>query len=620
MHDLKAYSGPTTKLVMGFDIGTTYSGISYCILEPGRVPEILGVTRQVLHFSSFFTFPTQELVQSDAKIPSLLYYDKDGVFKAAGAEVLAESVIQTALAEGWTKAEWWKLYLRPKYFSSSINPDDELPPLPAGSSAVNVLTDFIKYLFQCAKKYIQERHRALAWSLITDSIEYIFTLPNGWEGIQHQLYRRAIEEAGLVPSTPEGRSRVHMLSEGEASLHFCVPNLSNVWSADQSAPEGVVVIDAGGGTIDLSMFSVTSNPISCEEIAPAECRLQGSVFVTRRARVLLQRKLQGWEHSGDEEISEFTREFDQSTKLIIKTDQEPAYVRVAGRRYTNSKYGISAGKLRLSGEEATGLFNDSVDAITSAFEQQQKHATIPITAAFLVGGLSTNDWLWSRIQSYFQTRNIKACRPDSYISKVVPNGAVLSHVDRDNHRVASRVARATYGVVCALPVKENDEQHIDRKALWEKDPAGKYYVPGYFDSKLRKGAQVREEMEFRESFSLTENNPKDFGMQTVRFVCYRGNLSDPKWVDQDRCESCLQHSFFLLTSNIVASFSIEFTIRADLSKATKDLVMMKSSGKVYYQLDYHVTIFFGFTELQAELGWKTKNGEQRIPAVISYTD
>ena len=47
--NLKSYTGPP-KLVVAFDIGTAYSGVSYCILEPGQVPEILGVMRQVLHF------------------------------------------------------------------------------------------------------------------------------------------------------------------------------------------------------------------------------------------------------------------------------------------------------------------------------------------------------------------------------------------------------------------------------------------------------------------------------------------------------------------------------------------------------------------------------------------
>ena len=221
-------------------------------------------------------------------MPSLLYYDQDGNVKAAGAEALAEHITQTANTEGWTRAEWlvvrrvqapicslmkprWKLHLRPNHLASSINPQDDLPPLPPGKSAVGVLTDFIKYLLQCAKTYIEEHHLAFTWSTHEDSIEYIFTHPNDWEGVQQQLYRQAIEDAGLVPSTPEGRSRVHMLTEGEANLHFCVSNHLDMGTTNKAAPRGVAIIDAGGGTIDLSMFSIKVNPISCEEIAPAEC-------------------------------------------------------------------------------------------------------------------------------------------------------------------------------------------------------------------------------------------------------------------------------------------------------------------------------------------------------------
>jgi hypothetical protein len=272
-------------------------------------------------------FPAQPPTGGDAKVPSLLYYDKTGNVRAAGAEVLTENALEDALSNEWMKAEWlvikdvkahslnlylpprsrWKLHLRPKHLASSINPADDLPPLPPGKSAVDVLTDFIDFLFRCAKTYIQERHLAATWSTIEDSTEYIFTHPNGWEGVQQQLYRRAIERAGLIPSTPEGQSRVHLLTEGEASLHFCVSDLLNAETAIQAAPQGVVIIDAGGGTIDLSMFSMTSAPISGEEIAPAECmrlsqmaefllthlysslgRLQGGVFVTRRARAMLQ--------------------------------------------------------------------------------------------------------------------------------------------------------------------------------------------------------------------------------------------------------------------------------------------------------------------------------------------
>ena len=45
MLTLQPYRGLVHKLVLAFDVGTTYSGVSYAILDPGEVPNILGVKR-----------------------------------------------------------------------------------------------------------------------------------------------------------------------------------------------------------------------------------------------------------------------------------------------------------------------------------------------------------------------------------------------------------------------------------------------------------------------------------------------------------------------------------------------------------------------------------------------
>ena len=42
------YSGPSRKLVVAFDIGTTFSGAAYAFLDPGQVPQIQPVTKQAL--------------------------------------------------------------------------------------------------------------------------------------------------------------------------------------------------------------------------------------------------------------------------------------------------------------------------------------------------------------------------------------------------------------------------------------------------------------------------------------------------------------------------------------------------------------------------------------------
>ena len=68
-------------------------------------------------------FPSQGVAHTDAKVPSVLYYDKTGAIRATGAEVLARDVIERALTEDWSKAESLvanKVY-RSQYSYSSVN-------------------------------------------------------------------------------------------------------------------------------------------------------------------------------------------------------------------------------------------------------------------------------------------------------------------------------------------------------------------------------------------------------------------------------------------------------------------------------------------------------------------
>jgi hypothetical protein len=589
MFTRKPYSGPR-KLVLAFDVGTTYSGISYSILQPGQIPEIRGVTK----------FPGQADGRGNAKVPSILYYDTSGNVKAVGSEALRRNVIEEAEENGWAKAEWWKLHLRPKHLASAHIKDNDIPPLPPGKSAVDILTDLIKYLYTNAKTYIQQHHMGLHWKSIENSIEFVFSHPNGWEGLQQQKYREAIEGAGLIPCTPEGRSRVHMITEGEASLHYCVSSLPE--ELDDSGPQAIVIIDAGGGTIDLSVYSLTFNPIVCKEIAPAECRLQGSVFVTRRAANLLLRKLKGSRHSSTEEMDDLTREFDESTKLTISNVDEPVYLTMGNIRYNNPKFNIKRGALVLSGEEATDLFEESIKAIIDAFDRQRKAANTNITMAFLVGGLGTNDFVWTRLQAHFGSQGIKVCRPDNDINKAVANGAVIFHI---HPAVKSRVARYTYGAPFSPWVDESNPEHNRRKKHWRKSPCGRYLVDGGFFPILRKGEQVDEEKEIRHTFCFINKHQAEFGGEQMMIVCYRGNLSNPGWLDED-----------------ISSFTELRTVaKANLSGAAyNSAAKIGISGEAYYQVDVDLVVYFGSTELTAQMEWEDNGVKHCSPASIGYYD
>jgi len=51
-------------------------------------------------------FPYQELVGGDCKIPTIIYYDRQGKVCAIGAQAVREGINEDAEDGDWTKAEW----------------------------------------------------------------------------------------------------------------------------------------------------------------------------------------------------------------------------------------------------------------------------------------------------------------------------------------------------------------------------------------------------------------------------------------------------------------------------------------------------------------------------------
>ena len=63
----------------------------------------------------------------------------------------------------------------------------------------------------------------------------------------------------------------------------------------------------------------------------------------------------------------------------------------------------------------------------------------------------------------------------------------------------------------------------------------------------------------------------------------------------------------ILTHKIVASFSTLFEVCADLNVAANDLIQRRTAtGQVFYRLRYHAIVYFGLTEIKAEIAWETK--------------
>ncbi|KAJ6458045.1 hypothetical protein C8R47DRAFT_1188838 [Mycena vitilis] len=597
----KPYSGPRA-LVFGIDVGTTFSGLSYSILEPGQIPAIRPITR----------FPGQQDVGGDSKVPTFIFYDREGIVRAEGAETTLTSYSEKALEQDWELAQWFKLHFRPPGDSQ------DLPPLPHRQSATKVLADFLRYLFQCAKTFIEETLGRDLWLSLENNTHFVLAHPNGWEGKQQSQMRDAAVMAGLITDTDAGHGRLSFVTEGEASLHFCIQN--GLATKAIESGKGVVVVDAGGGTIDLSTYRLSpkSNGGKFQEIAPPQCKrplvicfiilelkgsdngpglFQGSVYVTARAREYITEHLADSKFADD--VDYIGDAFDTSAKLTFRGEDEVS-VKFGTIRDNYPNLNIRYGQLKISG--CKQFFEPSISAVARAIEEQcsAASAVASVSAVFLVGGFAASDWLFSELKNRLKSLKlgVDLTRPDAHLNKAVADGAVSFYID---HHVSVRVARFTYGLQVIQVYDPENSEHTARSKQAFKCATGQVIVPGTFNPILKKGMQVCETTEFRSLYTRTASQPQFLQHFSADLWIYNGHADNPQWMDTDP-----------------ESYRVACKIEADISRGPKSIRSIGPGMPPYYEFKFHVVLSFGLTELKARIAWMENGVEKRGPAKIVY--
>ncbi|SJL14089.1 uncharacterized protein ARMOST_17544 [Armillaria ostoyae] len=507
---------------------------------------------------------------------------------AAGAEALDEGVIRSAEDEGWVKYSRFKLHLRPKWADTKeIN--EAIAPLPPGKDIVDVFGDFYAYLVDCTLTFIQESHQNGADLLrsVQDRIEFILSHPNGWEGVQQKKLRRAVVYAGIIPDNDKGQERIHFVTEGEASLHFCI----DPYDLRDKDEEGVMIIDAGGGTVDISTYSRTSDDQSFEEIATPACVFAGSIFVTRRAENFLKKKLKGSQYEGEAEL--IADCFDKTTKHRFRSANEPGYIKFGTMRDTDTRLDIRSGQLRLAGSDVTSFFEPSASSIMREIDNQRLKARRSVSSIFLVGGFAESTWLFLKMRERVELFGMTLSRPaNSPLNKAVADGAISFYI---HNIVSARVAKYNYGLRMNTVFNSRDPEHARRKGQVYTRPDGEKALGGQYSIILPKDVRVSKTQEFRHSFKRLYQNVSHMNTIRIDMLCYLGDKSDPRWMETEP-----------------GNYSVLFTVTANTGKAAKALKPLRQKKRgFYYRFDYDIIIFFGRTELKAQICWMEDGVEKR---------
>ncbi|KAF7290593.1 hypothetical protein MIND_01299400 [Mycena indigotica] len=582
------YAGESRKLIISIDVGTTFTAASFCLLQPGNVPK----------FEEILRWPKQ--ATPDAKVPSVLYYDRQGKARAFGAETEDEDTVIEAEENEWRKVEWWKLHLRPSHLP--IIRDLQLPPLPAGVTLQKIFTDFLRYIKDQIKAYITQTYGSGGnlWDVLSPTMYVILTTPNGWEGSQQSRMREAAIAAGLV--SHDGGRRVRFVTEAEAAVLYAADS-GNVedWLVEGSH---LILCDCGGGTVDITGYKINAvkPALKLEESAASRCYLAGAVFVTQAAQAFFRARLSGTEWADEERLQRVVYHFDRNAKKKFSETDAACYVQLDGHKTIPEK-NITRGRLKITREEMESFFKAPLDDIKRGLDIAFENGGKLADKVILVGGLASSPYVFSKLVAWGDEYGISVTRPDGPTVKAVANGALAWHLDAS---VGSRIAKYHYGIAVRTAFDNTKADHRARASQKYVDLDGEEVVDGVWACIVDKNAKIEATKEFRKPFTTTyKADATDFAY-SLRIYAYR-RLTAPAFVK------------FPGKNTFQPGFDSICNVEADLSKifqATR--VQVGKTGQKIKRVSFEVCLTLGDTEISARMRWLENNQHVYGAATVAY--
>ncbi|XP_069130594.1 heat shock 70 kDa protein 12B-like [Argopecten irradians] len=336
--------------------------------------------------------------------------------------------------------------------------DDQGAKMPA----MTVFSSSIKYL----KDHMMETCRNQVHNIEDSDILWVLTVPAIWSDASKQFMREAAVKAGIESCS------LRIALEPEAASLYCkhLPmEKGQTGISSFSAGSKYLVLDAGGGTIDITVHQVQEDG-SLKEIHKANGGDWGGTKVDIAYQTLLTRII------GDKGFGKFCRENkadmielfrdfeikkrtvnqmpDVGEKLTFKIPtamNECCRAKNKGKDMkkmiksnTNYKehFSITGDKLRVAGSIAKDLFKDPVRHIIDHMKTIMRDtASIGTIAIILVGGFSESLVLQSEVRKAFPALRISV-PPESGLA-VLKGAVIFGHEPRI---ITSRICKYTYGM------------------------------------------------------------------------------------------------------------------------------------------------------------------------------
>ncbi|XP_062611421.1 heat shock 70 kDa protein 12B-like [Saccostrea cucullata] len=519
-----------TPYVVAIDFGTTYSG--YAFSMRGNF-----LKNNEKNINEIYTVPWNAGELLSEKTPTTLLLDEDQNFDSFGYE--AENTYSRLPEEEKRKYFYFrrfKMMLYDKDGNLKITRNTKLKDMTDKEMlAIEVFTHSIRYLKDHFLKNFEKQNLEKALLPLDKEITWVLTVPAIWDEPAKQFMEEAAEKAGI------SKSSLMICLEPEAAAMYCkclpIEKGGDCLSAMQPGRR-FIVLDGGGGTIDMAIQEVTDDG-KLKEIDRAQGGDWGGIYVDAQFKEMLEEIVSKpifeafrMKFTGDYiDLFRFfeSKKREKSTGKKVRMQVPQSLLNISDEDIETLTRDKGLGdnvtwkrdKIFIERTKYEGFFNHVINKIVLKVEEMLLSETAQGTDVILmVGGFSECDLLQRRIRESFPSCKV-VIPPDCGLA-VLKGAVIFGH---DPKMIAARVVKYTYGVKTNTTFIEGTHPESRRKIM-----NGKVYCKDKFDIHVEKGDTIH----FGQSTDKTYN-PIYEDQTAVDFRVFTCTHRDPKYIDDEGC-------------------------------------------------------------------------------------
>eukprot|EP00105_Crassostrea_gigas_P014861 XP_011431681.1 PREDICTED: heat shock 70 kDa protein 12A isoform X2 [Crassostrea gigas] len=432
--------------------------------------------------------------------------------------------------------------------------------------AVDVFSHAIKYL----KDHLLKEHKDRGTSIKDLDIHWVLTVPAIWDDPAKQFMRKAAEKAGI------DSNRLVIALEPEAASILCKElqlakyedgsDSINVFSPGQR----YLVLDAGGGTIDMTVHEVKSGG-KLHELSRASGGDWGGVLVDKTFKQMLidivgEEFMEEYCRFNTADYIDVLRDFEikkrekSETKLVtlkisptFSENFKKKNSKSISQKTKDTKYAKllkwEGDKIRMDRELFESFFTPSCKHIVDHVGEILSNPKVKGTKVILmVGGFSESAILQDAVRKAFPECRVVV--PHEAGLAVLKGAVLFGH---DQSVVASRVAKFTYGIGCSelFDPKKHDPK---RKTKDKRD--GKERCHCIFSKHVEAG----DVLILNEDQGKHVYHPIYADQTTISFPVYTSKEPNPMYTDEPGCNllGTLEMDISDITGGLERGFEAKF--------------------------------------------------------------